>query len=381
MPLHKVNPLLLLQVEFRGLADGAQRRSVMGSSSASSMYPIPECPEHKSQLGDLSVYQKEPVLTAVDATEANKKFEEYIAGKKLTKSSRSEFAKHNLGMTGMINPTGLDINMVYPPMMHRTLNSLASICLRINTISKSAMKTENCWLKVIKPYARKIDNEKRCVKFDEIGTKAFFNDYDKILKAAHFTGIIYDILKEFLGSVANILPNALGTMCDLSRPVYEIKMRGTLGCAVFIFGRKLITPAMKQLIAHTGYYIDQAKADAQLAELPCGLGHFSDSVMEGAHKRAKQGKFIFSGGRLGKTGKTDYQKRVIEQQFLNEWFRGESTEMKNSAKRSVNRQLDFENEAVENQTKVILKSECYKLPRQGVLSIKRCVWGGGLPYF
>ena len=63
-------------------------------------------------------------------------------------------------MTGMINLTGLDINTVYPPMMHRTLNSLASICLRINTISKSAMKTENCWLKVIKPYARKIDNEK-----------------------------------------------------------------------------------------------------------------------------------------------------------------------------------------------------------------------------
>ena len=88
MPLHKVNPLLLLQVEFRGLADGAQRRSVMGSSSASSLYPIPECPEHKSQLGDLSVYQKEPVLTAADATEANKKFEEYIAGKKLTKSSK-----------------------------------------------------------------------------------------------------------------------------------------------------------------------------------------------------------------------------------------------------------------------------------------------------
>ena len=51
-------------------------------------------------------------------------------------------------------------------------------------------------------------------------------------------------------------------------PVYKIKMRGTLGCAVFIFGRKLITPAMKQLIAHTGYYNDQAKADAQLAELP-----------------------------------------------------------------------------------------------------------------
>ena len=102
-------------------------------------------------------------------------------------------------MTGMINPTGLDIYMVYLSVMHRTLNSLASICLRINTISKYAMKTENCWLEVIKPYARKIDNEKRCVKFDEIGAKAFFNYYDKILKAAHFTGIIYDILKGVFG--------------------------------------------------------------------------------------------------------------------------------------------------------------------------------------
>ena len=104
-------------------------------------------------------------------------------------------------------------------------------------------------------YARKIDNEKQSVKFDEIGTKAFFNDYDNILKAAHFTGIIHDILKEFLGSVANILPNALGNMCDLSHPVHEIKMRGTPGCAVFVFGIKLITTAMKQLIAHTGYYM------------------------------------------------------------------------------------------------------------------------------
>ena len=101
-------------------------------------------------------------------------------------------------------------------------------------------------------------------------------------------------------------------MCDLSRPVYEIKMRGTLGCAVFIFGRKLITPAMKQPIIHTGYYIDQAEADAQLAELPCGSGYFNDAAMEGAHKRAKQGQFIFCGERLGKTDKTGYQKRNSE---------------------------------------------------------------------
>ena len=99
-------------MEFRGLADSAQKRNVMRSFSASSLYAIPECSEQKSQLGDSSVYQKEPMLAVADATEANKKFEQYIAGKKLTKSSRSEFAKRNLGMTGMINPTGIDINIV-----------------------------------------------------------------------------------------------------------------------------------------------------------------------------------------------------------------------------------------------------------------------------
>ena len=50
--------------------------------------------------------------------------------------------------------------------------------------------------------------------------------------------------------------------------------------------------------------------------------------MEGLHKQGKQGKYQFSGGRSGKTGKVDHQKRVLEQQFLNEWFRSESNEVR-----------------------------------------------------
>ena len=36
-----------IEVLVRGVADGCQRRSITGSSSASSNYPIPESPEHQ----------------------------------------------------------------------------------------------------------------------------------------------------------------------------------------------------------------------------------------------------------------------------------------------------------------------------------------------
>ena len=47
----------------------------------------------------------------------------------------------------------------------------------------------------------------------------------------------------------------------------------------FIFGKSLVTPAMKKLMVYSGHYIDQAKKDA---ELLCSLAPFSDSLMEGA---------------------------------------------------------------------------------------------------
>ena len=74
----------------------------------------------------------------------------------------------------------------------------------------------------------------------------------------------------------------------------------------------------------------------------CELGHFSDSLMECAHKKAKQGKYLFSGAKLGKTGKQEYPERVIEQQLLSEWFGSESNENKKLCEKSVNKQLNFD---------------------------------------
>ena len=51
---------------------------------------------------------------------------------------------------------------------------------------------------------------------------------------------------------------------------------------------------MRQLIVYSGHFVEQAKNDSEVVGLLCELGHCSDSLMEGAHKKAKQGKYLFS---------------------------------------------------------------------------------------
>ena len=199
------------------------------------------------------------------------------------------------------------------------------------------MKKESCWLEKRKSFARKINEDRECIKFDEIGVHASFKKHTEIL-------ISSKLLSTFFKSLESLLPNALAVAQEWTRPQYEVKMRCASGCTVvLIFGKNLVTPAMRQLMVYSGHYIDQAKKDAELTALRCRLTHFRDSPTEGAHKRPKQGKFIFSGSKLGKAGKREYQERVIEQQMLNEWFHSESVAAKKlSEKQSESRHLNFD---------------------------------------
>ena len=78
------HPLLKKDVEVivRGVADGCQRRSITGSSSASSTYPIPESPEHHKQLGDMRVICNEPVWK-VEMTEKGEELYKTWLGKRV----------------------------------------------------------------------------------------------------------------------------------------------------------------------------------------------------------------------------------------------------------------------------------------------------------
>ena len=61
------------------------------------------------------------------------------------------------------------------------------------------------WLQNIKTVARKVDEEKRCIKFDEVGVKAFFESFEKVLKSSNFQGLILEILSTFLSQLKPIL--------------------------------------------------------------------------------------------------------------------------------------------------------------------------------
>ena len=133
-------------------------------------------------------------------------------------------------------------DLFYPQMIHRILNCLGSICLRVDVLNKSLMKKETCWLEKIKPFDRKIDEKRKWIKFDEIGVHAFFKKHTEILISSKFTGITLEILSTFFRSSESLLPNALTVPKEWTWPQYEVKIRSPLGCGVaFIFGKSLVT--------------------------------------------------------------------------------------------------------------------------------------------
>ena len=139
--------------------------------------------------------------------------------------------------------------------------------------------------------------------------KAFFAKHEEIVTPSNFNGITLDILKTFFPSLEDIMPKLINIPMTWTRPYFDIKIRGTLGCGtVFIFGKSLVTPAIRQLTVHTGHYLDQAKHDCELAGLPCGLGQFNDSIMEGAHKKPNKESICLVEGSLEKLGKKSTRK-------------------------------------------------------------------------
>ena len=85
------------------------------------------------------------------------------------------------------------------------------------------------------------------------------------------------------------MPDLMNISMNDSQEQFEMKARCNLGCGVvFLFGENLVTATMKQIFAYTRWYIKQAQEDGKKAGLNIGLGNFSNSVMEGVHKRSKQ---------------------------------------------------------------------------------------------
>lgn len=131
------HPLLghTIKVFVRGLGDGANRRTITGSSTAMSSYPIEEAPEHFNQLGDMTVCCPKPLRSVEETTQASMNYIQWLGDKKDTPDKRREFTKANYGLTGRQNICNTELDDFYPGTMHRCINSVQTICKRIHQVA------------------------------------------------------------------------------------------------------------------------------------------------------------------------------------------------------------------------------------------------------
>ena len=121
-----------IKIIRRSCGDGKERRLSTGNSSAKSSYPIPEAPEHHSQLRDMKLSCSCPVWSVEDTETLEMKFNLELRGKSPSKEKHREFATQNLGNTGRTNICGTEY---YPRTSHLGFRSAETLCLRIAKIA------------------------------------------------------------------------------------------------------------------------------------------------------------------------------------------------------------------------------------------------------
>ena len=118
-------------IEFipRAVADGKQRRLDTGKSTAKSSYCIPEAPEHKTQLGDMTIACTSPVEEA--SLESD--YIQFRGTRKESNKIRADFAVTHFGNVGKANITNIPIRDYYCGVTHLVLRSSETISLRISS--------------------------------------------------------------------------------------------------------------------------------------------------------------------------------------------------------------------------------------------------------
>lgn len=204
-------------------------------------------------------------------------------------------------------------------------------------VSQGITGSQEKWADCLKNVARyvKVENGHLTVKFDEIGVLSFGHKVPGVLATSGFQNFSLQTLVTFCSGLTEVFQNLLQPPATLSGADYEILARVLLGFqSVVIFGVKAITPSIKQAVVYTPFYMDKALADGCKIGLPITLEHISDATMETAHKRPKEGNFLFSGGRDGQADVIEYQKCVLTQLFQNEiyniWDKGNQIKKKRS---------------------------------------------------
>ena len=306
-----------INVIARGFADGSGRRSSSGASTARSSYPIEEAPEHITQLGDMSIYCHEPIWTVRNTKNIEKEYTEWLNGKKDSTENRRVFSKQSLGRVAT-NATMMDIKDFHSRLTHKICRVGESVALRIYMVCKQFSGVSKKFLENIKAIERKVQTRHNVqISFSQAEALNFFKKGHELLLGIGLDDITYRILSEFLTNASIFICELTDSNPDhFTRHYFEICSRIMFGFPfILIFRTKLVTASVNQLVVYEGYYIDKALDGCKLVGKGLSRRHITDDTLETEHEDAKQGNFLFSGGKAGPIRKIEYQEKVLQQQF------------------------------------------------------------------
>ena len=95
--------------------------------------PQAEAPEHKEQLGDMTIVISNPVLTVADTFIFQGDYEQWLGGRKDSNANRAEFAKGHFGNMGRGNISLIPLEDFYPGITHLAICSAETISLTISS--------------------------------------------------------------------------------------------------------------------------------------------------------------------------------------------------------------------------------------------------------
>lgn len=140
-----------LDVHYRCVGDGKERRSPTGHSTARSCYPVCDAPEHSSQLGDMTVVSDKPEWSVADSKQSQVDYKNWLGGRKNNNNNKNTFAASHLGCQGRINLSCCDMENYYPGTLHLAMRSAETLCKKItdcaagkNYIQRDLYKWKYC---------------------------------------------------------------------------------------------------------------------------------------------------------------------------------------------------------------------------------------------
>ena len=262
----------------------------------------------------MSIYGHQPLWTEDSTKDTEKDYAKWLNGKRDTNENRRQFSQESLGKFAS-NAIMMDMKDFYSGIIHKVYRVAESIALRVNVVCQQFPSASKKFLEKIRSIKRKFMIKSIQISFSHTEVMTFFKKGNELLQDIGLNEITNSILSQYLTNIGVFVDELIDAdLIRFTRGYFEIQSRIMLGFPS-IFGTKMETTSMKQLVIYEAYSVGKALEDCKNGGKGLSRKNMTSDILERKHKDAKQGNFLFSGGEGGAIGKLEYQKNVLQQQF------------------------------------------------------------------